>query len=495
MKHRMLTILILSILILTLVPATLASAQPPRAWVDPHIWSVLREEGQARVLVVLKAQADLEGARSLPTKAEKGWYVYRQLTAVAERTQGPLRAYLDSRGVAYKAYWIQNMFELVADAGLVNTLAARPEVARIEYLYPVYLDVEPGVKSAPAPNTIEWNIDRVDADLVWAMGITGTGAVVADLDTGVEYTHDALVRQYRGCVDPPACTTFDHNYNWWEGPGGATEPYDTGSHGTHTMGTMVGDDGAGNQIGMAPGAKWIACPGIGSPLVGPFECFQFFLAPTKLDGSDPRPDLAPHVINNSWSSAGTNFRDAIHNLYMAGIYFAKSAGNTGPSCSTITNPGQWPEVGATAAFAQGDIIASFSSRGPVTVDHEIVVKPDIAAPGVNVRSSIPGNTYGSMQGTSMACPHHAGAVALLISARPELAGQIDTIQRILKYSAEPKISDRAHPSSTAPTTSGAGASSTSTAPCSTRRASASATSTAPSPTPPPPRPCRASVWT
>ena len=171
---------------------------------------------------------------------------------------------------------------------------------------------------------------------------------------------------------------------------------------------------------MAPGAEWIACPGIGSGYVGAFECFEFFLAPTKLDGTDPRPDLAPHVINNSWSSSGTDYHAAIQALYAAGIFYAKSAGNTGSACNTITNPGQWPEVTAAAAFASGDTIASFSSRGPVYIGHDPIMKPDIAAPGVNVRSSVPGNSYSSMQGTSMACPHIAGAVALLVSANPEL---------------------------------------------------------------------------
>jgi len=210
------------------------------------------------------------------------------------------------------------------------------------------------------------------------------------------------------------------------------------------MGTIVGDEGGVNQIGMAPGAKWIACPGLGDN-IGPFDCFQFFLAPTKLDGSEPRPDLAPHVISNSWSSAGTDYHTAIQALYAAGIFYSKSAGNTGPACSTITNPGQWSEVTAAAAFAQGDTIASFSSRGPVIHGHDYYIKPDIAAPGVNVRSSIPGDSYASMQGTSMACPHVTGAVALLISANPDLAGRIDILQMLLKQAAVPKISAQCTP--------------------------------------------------
>ncbi len=451
-RKRTLAGLVLAILLLSLLPA-FAAAQTPRAPVETHIWEVLEAEGQAEILVVLKAQADVEGARLLATKEEKGAYVYQQLTAIAAQTQPPLRAKLDKMGLSYRSYWIQNMFKVVATSpAQVNTLAAWPEVDHIEYYYQPMLDIVPvpAEAGAQAPETIEWNIQRVNADDVWSMGITGAGAVIGDLDTGVQWDHPALKQQYRGCIDPPACTTIDHNYNWYDG-GYTTVPTDYDTHGTHTMGTIIGSDlpgdpiNAPNAIGMAPGARWLACPGIGSPYVGPFECFQFFMAPTDLYGNSPDPALAPHVISNSWSSAGTNFHPAIYNLYMAGIFFSKSAGNTGPNCSTITNPGQWPEVTAAAAFNSSDNIASFSSRGPVTIDHELVVKPDIAAPGVNVRSSIPGNSYTTMQGTSMACPHVTGAVALLISANPQLAGQIDTLQYLLKSHAEPKISNQCPP--------------------------------------------------
>lgn len=441
-RQRSLAGLALAILLLSLVPA-FAAAQTPRAPVEAHIWEVLEAKGQAEILVVLKAQADVEGARLLATKEEKGTYVYQQLTAIAAQTQPPLRAKLDKMGLSYRSYWIQNMFKVLATSpAQVDTLSSWPEVDHIEYYYQPILDIVP-VPAEPTaePEAVEWNITRVHAPEVWAMGYTGQGAVVGDLDTGVQWNHPALINAYRGNLGGGV---YDHNYNWYDG-GQTLVPTDYDTHGTHTMGTIVGDDGVSNQIGMAPGAKWIACPGIGSPYVGPFECFQWFLAPTDLQGNNPHPELAPHVINNSWSSAGTNYHPAIHNLYMAGIFYAKSAGNTGPNCGTITNPGQWPEVTAAAAFDSSDNIASFSSRGPVVIDREQVVKPDVAAPGSGVRSSLPGDTYGSMSGTSMACPHVTGAVALLISVNPQLAGQIDTLQYLLKYYAEPKISAQCPP--------------------------------------------------
>ena len=443
-----------------LVAAPAAIAAPPQAApepgplapIDPYLFELIKAEGQARFDVVLKLQADLSGAAQISGKVAKGEYVYHALTAVAAETQAPLIQALKAHGTSYRSFWIQNMVRVWGGTDLLLEIAARPDVAAINYEYPAVPDQDAGTtrrvptlsSATTRAETIEWNILRVNADDVWGMGITGEGAVIGDLDTGVQWDHPALKLHYRGCQDD-ACTTVDHNYNWYESPAGSQVPYDTGNHGTHTMGTIVGDDGAGNQIGMAPGAEWIACPGIGSPLVGPFECFEFFLAPTKLDGTEPRPDLAPHVISNSWSSSGTDYHAAIQALYAAGIFYSKSGGNTGSACNTITNPGQWPEVTAAAAFSSSDAIASFSSRGPVYLGHDAVMKPDIAAPGVNVRSSVPNNLYSLMSGTSMACPHVTGAVALLISANPELAGQIDILQKLLKQAAEPKIDAQCTP--------------------------------------------------
>ena len=423
---------------------TPAPSRPGPAPFDPYILEMIKQDGQADFFVVLKIQADLSATQNLPTKEAKGQYVFDALTEVAAKTQGPILAALKAEGATFKPMWIRNMIKVHGDKALLLEMAARPDVAEIIYEYPATPDVVgKGTvdRSANAPEAPEWGITRVGAPAVWALGITGAGAVVGDLDTGVQWNHPALINAYRGNLGGGS---YDHNYNWYDG-GMTTVPTDYAQHGTHTMGTIVGDDGAGNQIGMAPGAKWIACPGIGSPYVGPFECFQFFLAPTDLAGNNPNPALAPHVISNSWSSAGTNYHPAIQTLYAAGIFFSKSAGNTGSQCGTITNPGQWPEVTAAAAFANGDTIASFSSRGPVTIGYDKFVKPDIAAPGSGVRSSIPGSSYGSMSGTSMACPHVTGAVALLISANPALAGNIDVLQMLLKMNAEPKVSTQCPP--------------------------------------------------
>jgi subtilisin family serine protease len=218
---------------------------------------------------------------------------------------------------------------------------------------------------------------------------------------------------------------------------------------------MVGDDGQGNQIGVAPGARWVGVRnmerGWGSPATY-LEGFEWFLAPTDLNGENPQPEMAPHVINNSWTCPpveGCNagnwevMNQAVNALRAAGVVVVVSAGNSGPSCATVRDPAAIFEgsfsVGATRP---NDTIAGFSSRGPVLADGSLRLKPDVSAPGVSVRSCIPGGQYAASSGTSMAGPHVAGAVALIISAVPQLAGEVDSIEAILRRTAVPKLADQ-----------------------------------------------------
>jgi uncharacterized repeat protein (TIGR01451 family) len=286
--------------------------------------------------------------------------------------------------------------------------------------------------------------------------------VVAGQDTGYDWDHPALKSQYRGWDGG----TVDHDYNWHDAihdndphtaPGNpcgfdSPEPCDDHGHGTHTMGTIVGDDGGSNKIGVAPGSRWISCRNMeqrwGTPATYA-ECFEFFLAPYPI-GGDPMiqgdPSRAPHVINNSWScppSEGCDtgsLRSVIANVRAAGIVVVVSAGNSGSACATVDEP---PAVYDTAfsvgAIDSDDGIAGFSSRGPVTVDDSQRLKPDVSAPGVGVRSSFPGGTYGRLNGTSMAAPHVTGLVALLWSAAPQWIGDVDATERLVQEAARPVI--------------------------------------------------------
>jgi subtilisin family serine protease len=415
-------------------------------------------------LVILSEQADLSGAAALKTKEAKGRYVFERLTETAQRTQQPLLKTLQEQKLEYQPFWVANMIWVRGDSSAIQSLAQRADTVRIIANSGNRVpELPPSPKMDQLVNSVEWNISQVHAPNVWALGYTGQGVVVAGQDTGYQWDHPALKNHYRGWNG----TNSNHNYNWHDAIHGnnpnnsgdnpcgynLTAPCDDNSHGTHTMGTMIGDDGAGNQIGMAPGAKWIGCRnmerGWGTPATY-VECFQWFLAPTDLNDQNPDPSKAPDVINNSWYSDATEgttnlfvFQTAVENLRAAGVVVVVSAGNQGSGCSTITSPAIYDASFSVGATDSGDNIAGFSSRGPVTVDGSNRLKPDVSAPGVNIRSSVPGNSYaGGWSGTSMAGPHVAGLVALLISAHPELKGQVDGIERIIEHTAVPRTSSQ-----------------------------------------------------
>jgi serine protease AprX len=434
-----------------------ADPPPPNVLskIDPHLLAQTAGGGQADFLAVLADQADLSGAAALQTKMEKGRYVYHALLAKAQNTQGPLIAWLQAQQAEYQPFYIVNMVWVKGGAGLLQALAARADVAKIE--------ANPAVKGvqsismlsqAPAPAGIEPNITYVHANQLWSLGFTGQGSVIGSGDTGIQWNHPALKPHYRGWNGSVA----DHNFNWHDSihdsvgnacGNDSPAPCDDYGHGTHTMGTAVGDDGGGNQIGAAPGAKWIGCRnmdhGVGTP-ARYIECFQFFLASYPITGttSDGNPDLAPDVTTNSWTcpdSEGCHTPDAllaaIQAQLAAGIVTVVAAGNAGPFCSTVHDPPSlYGEAYTVGALNTGsDTIASFSGRGPVTFDGSNRRKPDITAPGNSVLSSIPISGYSNLSGTSMATPHVAGAVALLWSAVPALRGQVTVTEQILNDSA------------------------------------------------------------
>lgn len=392
-----------------------------------------------QLFVVMKEQAPLgdipqrtgPDARDLRVET-----VYRRLTAFADESQRDLRRQLDRWKLHYTPYYLVN--GILVDGGpLVRAwLSTRKDVGRV-LLDPV---LRPLPKQPPTPEHgdlasppgVGWNVQMVGAPEAWARGDKGQGIVIGSSDSGVDGTHPALSGSYRGGDD-----------SWYDPWYGSTQPTDYNGHGTHTVGSAVGAGG----IGVAPGAQWVGCVNLARNLGSPshyLDCLQFMLAPFPHGGNpftDGHPRDAPHILTNSWGCPVIEgcdpgaLRPAVAALATAGIAVVVAAGNSGPRCDSIVDPpATYDSVITVAAVDQQGRVAEFSSRGPSPAG-----KPDVAAPGENVVSALPGNTYGALSGTSMATPHVAGLIALLWSQQPQLIGDLDTTRRLLQRSAIPAV--------------------------------------------------------
>ncbi|MCK9539083.1 S8 family serine peptidase [Dokdonella sp.] len=438
-----------------LVPLALglACSAAGAAQIAPGLGEQVAGEGTLDVLLVLPDQARPSIGMPPPGdyKARRRQLVDALRRRAADQ-QADVLAWLTARGVEHRAYWIANLVWARVSAPELAALAAREDIARIEANPRIAAQLpQPlaGPLSAPIAAGIEWGVARISAPAVWAEGHTGQGVVIGGADTGYQWNHPALKRAYRGWDG----VTAVHDYHWHDAihdavgnPCGndAPAPCDDQAHGTHTAGTFAGDDHAGHQIGVAPGARWIGCrnmaDGWGTP-ARYIECMQWMLAPTDLQGANPQPDLAPDIISNSWGcipsegcQVGNEIHAAVDNVVAGGILFVVAAGNDGSACSSIFNPPATYDASFVIGATQSDDeLAGFSGRGPVS--GSIRMRPDVVAPGVGVLSSVPGGGYGTMSGTSMATPHVAGAAALLMSVNPALKGDPQAVAALLRATA------------------------------------------------------------
>ena len=398
-----------------------------------ELMATLADEAGATApfFVRFDAKANTKGARGISNRLARVQYVAQALQATADRSQAGARVYLRGRRVDFTSFFTDNsIYVRKGTLALARALAARPEVLEIvpEEIFEI---PKPQPAGDSGTTGIEWGVAKIRADQAWGT-TTGNGIVVANIDTGVKFDHLALVNQYRGNNGG----SFNHSTSWFD-PSSVcpdpTVPCDNNNHGTHTMGTMVGDDGGTNQIGVAPGANWIACKGCESNFCSAFalnSCADWVLNPG-----------APHVVSNSWGGGGGSlwYDSKVQAWRNAGLFPAFSNGNSGPSCGTAGSPGDNPNAFGIGASDSSDNIASFSSRGPSGVDSS-VIKPDVSAPGVSVRSSVKSGGYGTFSGTSMASPHVAGTVALMWAADPTLVGNIALTEQILQDTAVPLTS-------------------------------------------------------
>lgn len=413
----------------------LGSGQGDADKIKPQLAHQLDEKGEAAFWVRFQ-QADLTAASQVADWNERGQAVYDALTAAADASQQEALRILDEAGATYRAYYATNAIRVQAGSqALAERLTALDEV---KSLWPTrdYAQEEPvRGKDVKAVNSVEWGIANINADDVWEQfGVDGDGITVASIDSGVQYDHPALVGSYRGNNGDG---TFTHDYNWFDAAGACSDaPCDTDGHGTHTMGTMIGTDGGANQIGVAPGANWISANGCCPSDAALISSGEWMLAPTDLNDENPDVTKRPNIVNNSWGTivpSNDPFMEDVEIAWAAsGIFGTWSNGNNGPACQTSGSPGSRTINYSVGAYDSANRIAGFSSRG-AGQDGEI--KPNISAPGVNVRSSVPGSTYASYNGTSMAAPHLAGTIALLWSAAPSLVGDIDGTWELLDGTA------------------------------------------------------------
>ena len=413
----------------------------PQAPVQPQVADAIAADGESDFWVMFGDRADLSGADEIGDWEDRGQYVYDRLTATAKKSQADLLAELRSSRVDHQSFWISNQVLVRGgDQATLDLARSDPEVRKIRATRTYELPEPIKGSDRAHVDAVEWGIANINADDVWStFGVRGEGIVVGNIDTGVDFDHPALVNEYRGSLGGGS---FDHNYNWFDPSSicGSPAPCDNNNHGSHTMGTMVGDDGGANQIGVAPGAEWIAAKGCESSSCSDAALLasgQWMLAPTSLAGTNPRPDLRPNVINNSWggdngSAVDGWYRATLTAWQAAGQFGTFSNGNAGPACDTTGSPADNLESFSVGAYDINNAIAAFSSRGP---GESGALRPSISAPGVDIRSSINGGSYGLSNGTSMAAPHLSGAVALMWSAAPTLVGDIPQTRQILEQTA------------------------------------------------------------
>ena len=376
----------------------------------------------------------------------RAYEVITQLRQKANQTQGDLLQWLNSSsGVepfSIQPLWIANIIFANVDADIIKTLSNRPDVSWLGYNAPVevdtYDDISPeGTNRYSSIGGHEPGLAVIHAPAMWQLGYTGYGQAALSIDTGVDSLHPSLAHKYKGRFVPSDQAWFDFNT-------GTTSPFVCtnangifNDHGTHTTGIMVGlDPQTQDTIGVAPEGLWMGAPAICDALSSDnLAAFQWALDP---DGDPGTIDDMPAVINNSWRTVDVGFAcknlaytQALTALEAAGIAVVFSAGNSGPSASSITPPKNI-NIDLVNSFSVGSVngnapsfpINTFSSRGPSACPGQgsLAIKPEVAAPGFAVRSSVLNGGYGSKSGTSMAAPHASGAILLLKEAFPYLSG-------------------------------------------------------------------------
>lgn len=436
-------------------------------YVHPLVDSIAGESEMFSCILILEDQdVEFKVPVDLP-KDDKARRMYDDLTALASTSQKKLLDSLVAWGISHRSFYIVNAIQATLDSTSLDKLRFRTDISTILPDFPLTTPpVSNGSGTVRRIDTLlNWAITHIGADSVWRMGITGSNVVIAGLDTGVEWDHPFLKASYRGTISD---SQIDHDYNWHDGineinslnqdsiispsnnPCGLSSlvPCDDHGHGTLTTGLITGQDDA-QHIGIAPGARWMGSRVMerGKGLLSTYlSGLEWCMAPTDVQGKNPRPDLSPDIINNSWGCPTIEgcipanywlLDSATARLTRSGILVIASAGNNGRSgCGSIQSPlAIFSSVLTVGATNRRDSIAAFSSRGPVESGGQI--KPELVAPGQEVTSIYPNGKFPNSNGTSISAPITAGVAALMLEANPKLRGRPDLIRDILIQSAVP----------------------------------------------------------
>jgi Subtilase family/Ig-like domain from next to BRCA1 gene len=380
------------------------------------------------VVVPLAEQADAsDAAGTLEERADRLPRIVRALKEKAVATQdrpggcgepGLLAQLVAAGATNVRPLWAVNAVAADATPATIETCALRGDVGEIAYAGAREVAEDAGVPSSP-----QWNLTRIRAPEAWALGFTGTGAVVATIDTGASGTHpDLAANLLYGATGPV----------WHDAVYGLTAPYDDDGHGSHLLGIAVGRNG----VGVAPGARWMACKAFtrsGGRLVTTLprilECAQWVLDPDHGDAGDatpPDPAKTPDVVLSDLviSAAGVCdplLRYVVRAWRAAGILPVFSVGDDPgiAPADAVPSPANDPAVFSVGAADASDAILPGTYRGTAACDGPPRSAPRLVAPGVDVVSTWTTGRQ-SRSGSAVAAAHVAGAAALVRGARPDL---------------------------------------------------------------------------
>ena len=419
----------ITIRIFLLLIAVFMGANAKAGFIDPELESILqtaKPDQGIPVILTLNDRVDLSAFKDTDRRLRTAKMI-KALKSKANASQQALRTLLvNNKAQRIRQLWLTNGMAFIANSAVIRGIANRPDLESVRLDQTLNAPaVTTGVPVAP-----EWNLGAIHVPDIWTLGYTGTGIVVANMDTGVDADHPDLGNKWRGGLN-----------SWYDPHGEHATPYDSFGHGTQTMGIMVGGNAGGTSIGVAPGARWIAAKLFNDAGQAQWSdihlSFQWLLDP---DGDPNTADMA-QVVNASWGLLGSTnqcvmeFNDDIHILKAAYIAVVFSGGNDGSAALTSVSPANNPEGFAIGAVDSTLTLANFSSRGESACDGGIY--PRVSAPGVNINTadlSIGGlPLYASVSGTSYAAPHISGTMALLLNAFPNAS--VAQLESALQQSA------------------------------------------------------------